>query len=121
MVIEELMKTLGCTKDEALALIQEDREIDRMTSAAEIDADLTEEQKESSKKARHSDRKPSVYKLNSKREKKENKGKRFLIEELRASLEEASAANMVVINPERELNFTFEGVKYKLVLSAPRS
>ena len=43
--IAKLMKTLDLTEEEAIALIQDDLEVDRMTSTKQINSDLTEEQK----------------------------------------------------------------------------
>ena len=55
--IAKLMKTLDLTEEEAIALIQDDLEVDRMTSTKQINSDLTEEQKKASKQARGCGRK----------------------------------------------------------------
>ena len=93
-----------------------------MTSQKEIEGDLTEEQRKNAKSARQADRKPTVYKFDtSKRKRPENTGKRFLIDTLKTALETAGCDNLEVTNPEREIVFFSDGVKYKVVLSAPRS
>ena len=120
-MIAKHMSTLGITREEAIQLIADDEEIDRMTRTSDIDGDLTAEQRKSAKKARQADRKPTVYKFDTtKRKRAENTGKRFLIDEIKKCLENAGADNLEVINPEREIVFMSEGTKYKIVLSAPR-
>ena len=115
------MNALGITREEAIQLIADDEEIDRMTRTSDIDGDLTAEQRKSAKKARQADRKPTVYKFDTtKRKRAENTGKRFLIDEIKKCLENAGADSLEVTNPEREIIFMSEGTKYKIVLSAPR-
>lgn len=120
-MIAKHMSTLGITREEAIQLIADDEEIDRMTRTSDIDGDLTAEQRKSAKKARQADRKPTVYKFDTtKRKRAENTGKRFLIDEIKKCLENAGADSLEVTNPEREIIFMSEGTKYKIVLSAPR-
>lgn len=120
-MIAKHMKALGITREEAIQLIADDEEIDRMTRTSDIDGDLTAEQRKSAKKARQADRKLTVYKFDTtKRKRAENTGKRFLIDEIKKCLENAGADNLEVTNPEREIVFMSEGTKYKIVLSAPR-
>lgn len=120
-MIVKHMNALGITREEAIQLIADDEEIDRMTRTSDIDGDLTAEQRKSAKKARQADRKPTVYKFDTtKRKRAENTGKRFLIDEIKKCLENAGADNLEVTNPEREIVFMSEGTKYKIVLSAPR-
>ena len=120
-MIAKHMKTLEITREEAIQLIADDEEIDRMTRTSDIDGDLTAEQRKSAKKARQADRKPTVYKFDTtKRKRAENTGKRFLIDEIKKCLENAGADSLEVTNPEREIIFMSEGTKYKIVLSAPR-
>ena len=120
-MIAKHMSTLGITREEAIQLIADDEEIDRMTRTSDIDGDLTAEQRKSAKKARQADRKPTVYKFDTtKRKRAENTGKRFLIDEIKKCLENAGADSLEVTNPEREIIFMSGGTKYKIVLSAPR-
>lgn len=44
--IQQLMKSLDLTRDEAIELMEEDKKVDKMTKSSEIENDLTEEQKE---------------------------------------------------------------------------
>lgn len=120
--IQRHMNILHLSREEAIDLMKEDEKIDKMTTSAEINSDLTSEQVKAAKEARKADRKRTVFKFDvSKRPKKENPDKRFLIENLRASLESVNCDNIEVTNIERELIFNFNNVKYKIVLSAPRS
>lgn len=120
-MIKKHMNTLGITRDEAIQLIADDEEIDHMTRTSDIDGDLTDEQRKSAKKARQADRKPTVYKFDtSKRTRKENTGKRALIETIKEALEKSGCTDLEVTNIEREIVFFADGTKYKIVLSAPR-
>lgn len=120
--IQKHMNILHLSREEAIELMKEDEKIDKMTTSAEINSDLTTEQVKAAKEARKADRKRTVFKFDvSKRPKKENPDKRFLIESLRASIENVGGADIEVTNIERELIFNFNNVKYKIVLSAPRS
>lgn len=115
--ISKLMKNLECSREDAIAVIEDDTKIDKGEKLYE----LTPEQKKASKSARQGDRKPTVYKFDtSKRKRPENVGKKNLIDTIKASLEEIGANGLEVTNPERELNFLVDGVKYKIVLSCPR-
>ena len=120
-IIKKHMNTLGITRDEAIQLIADDEEIDHMTRTSDIDGDLTDEQRKSAKKARQADRKPTVYKFDtSKRTRKENTGKRALIETIKEALENSGCTDLEVTNIEREIVFFADGTKYKIILSAPR-
>lgn len=120
-LIKKHMETLGITREEAIQLIADDEEVDHMTRTSDIDGDLTDEQRKSAKKARQADRKPTVYKFDtSKRTRKENTGKRALIDTIKEALETFGCEELEVTNVEREIVFHSDGVKYKIVLSAPR-
>jgi ribosomal protein S12 methylthiotransferase accessory factor YcaO len=115
--VEQLMKALDITEEEALQVIADDKAIDKGEKLFELSA----EQEKASKKARQADRKPTVYKFDtSKRKRPENVGKKQLIETLQKAVEEVGAESVEVLNPEREMNFIVDGVKYKIVLSCPR-
>lgn len=120
--IQKHMNILQIPREEAIKLIEEDEKIDRMKSTSEINSDLNSEQIKAIKEAKKVDRKKTVFKFDvSKRPKKENPDKRILIENLRASVEEVGGTDIEVTNIEREMTFKFNDVKYKIVLSAPRS
>lgn len=118
-LVAKYMKSLEISREEAIELIRSDEEVDRMTSSKEINSDLTDEQKKATKQARQADRKPTVYKFE-KKERKANNSKRELIEVLRKAVNENGGTDVDVTNIEREIVFKYDGVKYKVTLSAPR-
>ncbi len=114
--IEKYMRILGISKEEAEKLIEDDKKIDKGEKLYE----LSKEQEKASKKARQADRKPTVYKFESKREKKKDAEKSEIIAALVDSIEKLGGS-VEISNPEREFIFHLSGVKYKVVLSKPRS
>ncbi len=115
--IEKLVRILGISEDEAKQLIEDDKKIDKGEKLFE----LSKEQEKASKKARQADRKPTVYKFdNSKREKKKDAEKSEIISALVSSIENLGGS-VEVTNAEREFIFHLNNVKYKIVLSKPRS
>lgn len=117
--VENLMKVLGCSEEEAKQILADDKKIDRGEKLFE----LTPEQQKASKKARQTGtKKKTVYSFDtSKRKRKENPDKAFLIEIFKKALESQEATNIEVMNPEREMSFNFNDVVYKIVLSVPRN
>ena len=111
-----MMKNLDITREEAIALIEEDKRIDRMTSMKEIDNDLTDEQKEVVKKARRGSS-GSKHKTTTKREKKKDDLKASIIADIISVL---NADDVNIINAEREIEFIKNDRKFKIVLSVPR-
>lgn len=119
MVNEKLIKShmekLGISREEAIQLIEDDKAIDKGAKMFE----LTKEQEQASKKARQTTGK--VEKKTVKREKKADNEKSEImsaINDLLGSMEEVD--NLEKVNEERETTFTFNGRKFKIVLSAPR-
>lgn len=121
MGIQEIMTLLQCTEEQAMDIIARDKEIDKMT-VKECESDLTQEQKASAKKARQGDRKPTVYKFDT-RAKKADLDKAHLIHLLADCLGMVtkSEEDLVVTNAERQIDFVYNGRKFRVVLSAPRS
>ena len=115
--IEKLVRILGISEEEAKQLIEDDKKIDKGEKLFE----LSKEQEKASKKARQADRKPTVYKFdNSKREKKKDAEKSEIISALVSSIENLGGS-VEITNTEREFIFHLNNVKYKIVLSKPRS
>jgi hypothetical protein len=112
--VANLMYRLKISEEEALQLIEDDKAIDRGAKMFELEGELAE----GAKKARRADRKPNS--TPTKREKKENNEKRFLINSILEGLGE-NAENIQITNPEREFSFVHNGTKYKIVMSCPRS
>lgn len=113
----QAMKVLGMSDKEIADVLETDKRIDRGEKLFE----LPDELKAGAKKARQADRKPTVYDF-SKRERKPNDSKRAIIAALAETARElADNGEVDVTNIEREMLFVANGVKYKIVLSAPRS
>ena len=113
--LENLMR-LGMTKEEAESVLADDKDIDR---GKKKDFDLTKEQIKATREYRQAERKLTVYDF-SKRERKPNEEKRTLIEVLRATVERSAGTDIEVTNSERQIDFKFNGTRYRIVLSAPR-
>ena len=112
----QAMRKLGFTDEEIAEVIEADKKIDQGEKLFE----LTTEQEKASKQARQADRKPRVYELDNtggKRNKKANNEKAELIQILVAAI----PADVEIQNPEREFTFIYKDIKYKVVLSAPRT
>jgi len=112
------------TKEELKQLALEDKEIDKMTSNAEIDSDLTDDQKAIIKAAKKSDRNPNLssWGKETKSRRKEKPEQKAMIDSfLKVLKEEHNAENIEIINDQAQFTFTVNGKKYKIVLSCPRS
>ena len=110
--IKNLMKNLQISRAEALQIIADDEQIDK---GADL-FPLTEEQKKAAKQAKNVDTKKVTKR---KREKKINVEKQRILLELQEGL--SGVKNLQVVNDEREFTFETKGIKYKVVLSCPRT
>ena len=117
--IQEIMELLQCTEEQAKQVLESDKQVDKMT-VRECESDLTQEQKASAKKARQGDRKPTVYNFNT-RERKADTDKGKLIEMLASAINLVTDQEPTVTNAERQIDFVYNGRKFRVVLSAPRS
>lgn len=117
--IAELMKSLDLTKEEAIELIQEDEEVDKM-SMKEVDSDLTAEQKQAIKKIKGGAKAVDAYGKKRKVERKADEDKRYLINAVKSALEIEDIQNLDVTNIERQIDFQYNGRRFRIVLSAPR-
>lgn len=112
----QLMQTLDISEQEALELIEDDEKIDKGEKLFE----LTDEQKANSKKARQTGTRTQT--TPTKRERKEDTDKRFLISILyKALADNTNDAVVDITNAERQIDFEHNGRKFRVVLSAPRS
>ena len=117
MTVEELAQRLNISVDEARQVQKDDKRIDRGEKLFELPPEL----EAGAKKARQTGtRKVTEVK----RERKPNEDKRELIQYLESSLEDAypdlDLGNITITNPEREMEFTYNGKKYRLTLACPR-
>lgn len=113
-LIQKHMKTLKCTRDEAIDIIACDDEIDGGNK--ELFA-LTDEQKKLVRKITKADKKPDTTKKPTKRERKVNENKKILIEKIAKAL--ADTENLSV-KTETEINFSYNGKAYSVKLTEHR-
>ena len=113
--IQKLMKTLDISREEAIEIIADDKAIDQGEELFE----LTAEQKAVEKKMKNAGVKTvDAYGKVRTRTRKEDATKRKLIEILKTALSDAT--DLTVTNIERQIDFQYEGRKFRIVLSAPR-
>lgn len=110
--IEKIMKSLDCTREEAIEIIKDDEAIDKGEKLFE----LTEEQKKAVKKATGTGTKKHTA---VKRERKVDEAKKRLINDIRVLLE-GLGANTEPLKNETDLHFTFEGDSYTVKLTKHR-
>ena len=108
----QAMRRMGCTEEEIADMLKCDKEIDRGADLFPLAKDL----EPGAKKARRADRTDTPKP----REHKPNEDKQTLLHLLQCGLDN-DVADLVVINQEREFLFTYGGIKYKVVLSCPRT
>lgn len=114
--INDLMVKLSISRDEAIDIVNADKEIDKGADLFE----LTAEQKKVEKKMRNSaGKKVDAYGKTTERKRKEDADKRKLIEIIKESLAQMDV-NADVTNPERQLDFVYNDRNFRIVLSAPR-
>lgn len=114
--INDLMVKLSISRDEAIDIVNADKEID----SGEKLFELTAEQKAVEKKMRNSaGKKVDAYGKTTERKRKEDADKRKLIDVLVESLSQIDV-NAIVTNPERQLDFKYNNRDFRIVLSAPR-
>lgn len=111
--IQKLMKTLNISREEAIELMEDDKEIDRGAKLFELDPEL----EKGAKKARQADRKKTEVK----RERKPKPEKTELCSAMMDGLRELGIEDFTIPNSEREFIFHHNGTKYKVILSCPRS
>ena len=120
--ISELMKTLDLTRDEAIELIRDDEQVDKM-GMKQVDDDLTEEQKKAIKKAKGGVRAVNAYGKKVTRERKENPTKASLIAEIANFLQknsENAIENCEITNKERQIAFKIGENSFELTLVQKR-
>lgn len=116
--IELFMKNLGLTYEQAVDLLIDDKQVDRMTSAKQWNDDLTEEQKKVVKQSKNIS-KGSTGKQTSPRERKIDDDKKLLIAEI-ANFLQKLGAEIEIENDQKIIRLVFNERKFKLDLSATR-
>ena len=105
------LQKLGLSEDEIDDVLATDKEIDKGAKLFELDPEL----QKGAKKARQADRTDTPKP----RERKPNEDKATLVNALFNAVLPL-CESYEVVNSEREFLFTYNGTKYKVVLSAPR-
>ena len=115
---EKLMRVLGCTEEEALDIISNDKAIDQ---GKRVEFDLDPEREKMAKKmANAGTKKPTVYKFDTKdKKRKENPTKAGIIQYLFECLTDYD--NVVISNKERQITFSTGGENYELTLVQKRA
>lgn len=117
-MIQTIMKNLKCDRETAEDVLECDKRIDK----GEKLFDLSPEQQKASKKARQAPRKVDAYGKTTTRERKADKDKSHLMKIFEIALKYSpQITDFEMTNPEREITFTYNNRKFKIVLSAPRS
>ena len=113
--IKQFMQTFGISEAEAKQMIADDEEIERGKDLFPLSAD----QQQASKEMRSTGtRKTTTYNFK-KRERKPDEDKRELIKVLNDALN-LHAEEIIITNPERQIDFIFQNRNFRIVLSAPR-
>lgn len=110
------MAALHISREEAEEIVRDEDVIDK-GGKCDWEVELTPEQKKAQRAAMRADRPVTAEKKT--RVRAENPDKRNLMDAIKAGIED-SVANIDITNPEREMEFMYRGVKYKITLSAPR-
>lgn len=114
--IQQFMKSLDLTREEAIDLLLEDLEVDKMKSSKEIESDLTEEQKEGIKqntKERSGKYEKSAGALAAEEAKRQ--AKKSALEVLMQAVEVAE-----VVKADKEFIFKVDSVKYRCTITRVR-
>ena len=109
--VAKMMKTLNCTREEAISVIMEDEEVDKM-SMKELTADMTTEQKKAMKEATKTG---TRKRTDVKRERKVDETKKTILNGFRVYLE-GKGATVEALKTEAEMHFDFEGASYTVKL-----
>ena len=123
--ITKMMKSLNLTREEAIELIKDDMEVDKM-SVKECTSDMTDEQKKAAKKATITtgEKKKTA---SVKKERKKDNIKIEIISTIAQNLNRCcfdddsnTVQDITVIKPEREITFTINGEEYSVTLTKHR-
>jgi hypothetical protein len=118
--ILKLMKSLDITREEALELMEEDREVDRMTKMSDIDNDISEEQKKAKKKYSNVKKGVNAYGKTTTRELKPDENKRLIINTIAKTLEENGFENVEVTNIQKYITFKIGSEVFEIDLKRKR-
>lgn len=115
--IQKMMKSLSISREEAIDLIQEDEEVNRMT-VKQAESDLTADQKQAIKKASGTGKRKTTYEFKP-RAKKKDENKIAIISGLEEFLQK-NYKNVEILNENREISFDFGDENYSVTLTKHR-
>ncbi len=115
-LIEKHMRTLKCTREEAIQLIKDDEDVDRGIAKP---WDLTPEQIKNQRKLANVSTRKRTGEAKP-RTKKENPDKKYILANLVHGIPTDEVENLKITNDERSFDFTFNGVNYSVSLTAHR-
>lgn len=116
--IELFMKNLDLTYDEAVSLLKDDKQVDRMTSAKQWNEGLTNEQKKVIKQSKNVSKGGTGKQLNP-RVRKVDEDKKLLIAEI-ANFLQTLGAEVKIENDQKIIRLVFNERKFKVDLSATK-
>lgn len=112
------MKNLDITREEAIDLLEYDRQID---DGAENLGKLPKEKEKASRQIRRIPRKPKMYTFKTNRKKEEDQDKRYLLNLIFGALTHENIKDLAVTIEERQIEFNFNDRKFRIALSATRT
>lgn len=118
--ITKMMKALDITREEAIELINEDKEIDRK-KMSDVDDDLTIDQKKNKKKYTTVKRGVNAYGKKTERVLKPDENKRMIIDIIAKALKESEfIINVNITNPQKYISFSIESEDFEIDLKRKR-
>lgn len=99
-IVADYMKKYDCSREDAISVIMDDFEVDKM-SMKEIDSDLSEEQKKATKDARKTGKRVYTF---TKRERKPDDEKAEIIANIAEFLTENIDYCVEIVKKEREIS-----------------
>lgn len=115
--IELIMNKLDCSYQEAIDILKSDVEIDKGVKLFELDPN----QKRVEKKMRQADSEKHKTAHRVPPNRKIDEMKKCILAQVVKVLEPNCDTAPIIVNPEREFTFFYNGKKYKITLSCPRS
>ena len=100
-LIAEYMKKYGCSREDAISVIEDDMEVDKMSTVKELENDMSDEQKKASKEAKKTGTRNYTF---TKRERKPDDEKAEIIAKIAEFLTENADYYVEIIKKEREIS-----------------
>lgn len=100
-LIAEYMKKYDCSREDAISVIMDDMEVDKMSSVKECENDMSAEQKKASKEAKKTGTRAYTF---TKRERKPDDEKAEIIAKIAESLTENADFYVEIVKKEREIS-----------------